>query len=541
MNKLFIILTIIVGLWAIDSDAAVFYADLTVNPHTGVTCSTTGTSTSSPFCSIDLFTEAARSAGDIVFVRRGNATTSHSSVVGALGLTSSGSDASPIIISADNDNLWNDFATSSQTYTVTTGSTTLAASATITGVAVSDFIYVQGDCGETFNTSSVNLCDYYYEVSAVAAETLTLYQPYAGFNGGSGRSLRILPNNPVRGIATCTTCEMTASSDNNWMIIGVDFLSSDTEVLLFTDASNFDIRHSIFQSSGTTDDAVALNSRVDSISFFNTRFFNYENAFNIPSAASGLSAMFIRCKQCYLDGNLVAASSVVESSETAWFEFENSIFIDNVQAPITLARGSVVFARNITTNTTKTILADGLAAELRGYFEDYLREVGDNRQYRTSISTSYAGNGFLQSTSTVRSGGGSNTIMITPTTDTGISYFNNIKLFDYPIYTNTTSKIYSIFFKNSTTTAEFLTNPTLDELWIEAEFWDFASPGTSTRRTIKSTGVIDFIGSPTTWQSLSVTAQPSTTGILYLKGWYRKTKETGILNQFLIDSTPVIQ
>ena len=118
--------------------------------------------------------------------------------------------------------------------------------------------------------------------------------------------------------------------------------------------------------------------------------------------------------------------------------------------------------------------------------------------------------------------------------------FNNsqVKLFDYPIYTDTTSRDYQIFFKAGTTTVEFATSPTADEVYIECEYWGHAS--NNFRRLIRSTGTMDWTTDADFDQSLSITCNPSQTGILYLRGWYAKTKESTFDNVFFVDPRPVI-
>ena len=127
-------------------------------------------------------------------------------------------------------------------------------------------------------------------------------------------------------------------------------------------------------------------------------------------------------------------------------------------------------------------------------------------------------------------------IAVIPTSNTQ-TYLPSL-LFEYPIYTNTTSRQYDIYFM-STSTSNFTADPFATELWIVCEYWVHDTGATSTRKVKKSTGTIDFDGS-TAWQSLSVTCQPSQTGILYLSGWYAKTKETNVSNYFFVDGTPVI-
>ena len=97
-----------------------------------------GTDSSTSFCSIDPFAEVARAPGDQVFVRRGTSTTTGLSTIDPL---SDGTNPNPIIISSDYDNIWGDFSTSTQTYTLAVGSSTMTASANITGIAAGDLIF----------------------------------------------------------------------------------------------------------------------------------------------------------------------------------------------------------------------------------------------------------------------------------------------------------------------------------------------------------------------------------------------------------------
>jgi hypothetical protein len=172
--------------------------------------------------------------------------------------------------------------------------------------------------------------------------------------------------------------------------------------------------------------------------------------------------------------------------------------------------------------------------------EDYNNIIGN------SYFNSYVGNVanlFLTSTSTtVRSGGGATSLELRPTTNLSSTNsavgwdFSKLKLFEYPIYADTTSKTYSVYFYATSTTA-FTADPTASELWIECDYYATASG--ANRKVKKSTGLIDFNGSAT-WQALSVTCQPTQTGILYLRGYYGKTKEAAS-NFFFMDVAPVIQ
>ena len=101
----------------------------------------------------------------------------------------------------------------------------------------------------------------------------------------------------------------------------------------------------------------------------------------------------------------------------------------------------------------------------------------------------------------------------------------------------------------STSTAQWGNNPgtvstaasTTPDMFIECEY---LASTTGAARVIKRSSTasdVNFTGS-TAWQDISLTCQPSQSGILYLRGWYGKPKEgTTFSNQFYMDMTPVIQ
>ncbi len=70
------------------------------------------------------------------------------------------------------------------------------------------------------------------------------------------------------------------------------------------------------------------------------------------------------------------------------------------------------------------------------------------------------------------------------------------------------------------------------------EYWGHAS--NNFRRIMKSTEVIDMNGLADYTESLSVTVGPAQAGVLYLRGYYAKTKESGKANTFFWDLVPVV-
>ena len=251
MKKLIFSLIILGGIFfAKESNAATFYVDLSVNPDSTWG---NGTATTTPFCTIDAFTEAARTAGDIAWVRRGNATTTHSAVPGDLNFTSDGTRQSPLVIAADYDNLWNDFSTSTQTYTVTPGSNVMTASGSITGIAAGDWIYVYGDQIENFNKPVVAGKDYAYEVDFVSDTTLRLKFPYEGLQTGAGLSLRRMPNAPAWGFPSAAF-QWIIGGDNYWSFYGINVAGADTASTILVNGSSINsyFKDMIVQGNGAT-------------------------------------------------------------------------------------------------------------------------------------------------------------------------------------------------------------------------------------------------------------------------------------------------
>ena len=93
MKKLFIIFAFLVLVPLAKVDATAYYVSFETNIVNG-----NGLATTTPFNNLDSFTEVARSAGDIAFVRRGYASTTG---VTDLNFTSDGTIANPLQISAD--------------------------------------------------------------------------------------------------------------------------------------------------------------------------------------------------------------------------------------------------------------------------------------------------------------------------------------------------------------------------------------------------------------------------------------------------------
>lgn len=562
IKKTFFVLIGVLFFAPTSAHAIVYYIDQVNGLNTNA-----GTASTTAFMSIDRFTENSRSAGDIAIVRRGSATTTGLST---LTFTSDGAQGNPIILTSDYDNIWGDFSSSTQTYTVVNGTTTWTASASITDISVNQEIYVEGDCGETYNNKYLNPCMQAYEVESVSGSQIVLTMPYSGNNAGSGKTLRIMPAKPQRGIPS-SSASPTHTTDSNWILKGIDFRSSGTPVISQTSVNNIAYLDLELYGGGSSG-----------------------GCFGSPS--SGITNPFVYAERikCTIFSDATAgliAFSSGASNQNIWFRGRDILvfatsstrgFLDipiNVSQSILLleiANMQGIFAANSLTwaagtsggNTGFTLIAKlrnvktnvpngtsgrfGLdnAASVRNlssqiYEEDVEGTVGDNRfistwhssMFNTSSSTIHA----TTSSYALRSGGGPESEWVRPWTYLATSTpFSAIQLFEYPIYANTSSKQYSMYFM-STSTSAWTTDPVAEQLWIECDMWSHQTgEATSTRRVKRSTEVVDFNGS-TAWQSLSVTCQPTQTGIVYLRGWYAKPKETNKLNEFFFDATPVIQ
>lgn len=509
-------------------------------------CGKNGLATTSPFCSINNFTDNARSAGDKAFVRRGQATTTG---VVAATFTSDGTLNAPIVVSADYDNLWNTFKNTAQTYTLAFGSTTMTASANQSDVVVGDWLYAVGDCTEVATTSAsfgLNPCEFAYEVSAVASTSITFYLPYKGPQTGAGITLRNMKSAPQIGTVTEANQIFTLSLDDYWYIKGLDLRSTNASCVMQDSSPRggalFDM---VFQANGAGD--CAINTIDNSIPLKKARMFNFANAFGSANVRSLLVNDF------FADCNNTASSNFIPTGAQPGMQFS---FYDGTVANCTnlllggTASAETLIFRNVKNNNTYSTLSG--VSFTRAYFEDNFGTVGLNSQTSNQISADSVSTTTISDTANLRAGGGPTNLHIRPpsgTSNTGLSTKNfpssYIKLFEYPIYANTTSKTYTIYFM-STSTTNFASNPftstqagsSTPEMYIECEYYNESSGADRYLKRSNTASAINFTGS-TAWQGISVTCQPTQSGILYLRGWYGKPND-GKSDWFFMDTTPVV-
>lgn len=471
-----------------------------------------------PYGKIDDFASVARSAGDKAIVRRGNSTTCDNGI-SSMGFTSDGTLLNPITIETDYDDVWGDFASSSQTYTVTFGSTTMTASAEITDILAHDWIYVDGD----------ERRDFAYEVASVGGTgttTLTLYLPYKGDQSGSGKGLEIMPDAPIWGEIT-DDYYWGMAIDNWWILQGIEVRGSYLYGQIGMGSSQYGtlLKDMIFQGDGVSTRGIGC-AAAWVITIRKCRTFN--------------------CSPCLSTSNYVVYvyDSLFDANNTGNYVFDSGGTNRHYLIDTTLTNSNTYnlycdknaidcVGRNLILDSEGDFYVYGVISRTQGFVEDFMGVIGNNKAWTRHSPNSIT---MQSETTTVRSGGGATSIKVIPTI-----YINNnwelgyMKLFEYPVYADTVSRQYSMYLRPENATS-FGVSPLADELWIECEYWGSATY--SHRKITKSTGVID--ASSTAWQAISVTCQPSQAGILYLRAYYAKPKEAAS-NIFYTDVAPVIQ
>jgi hypothetical protein len=527
--------------------ATIYYADFTNGSDTN-----DGLSTTTPFQSLNKFANNARSAGDTLYVRRNQASTTN---VTSVTFTSDGTLNNPISISADYDNLWNDFSTLSETATPVFGSKEITVSASSTAIHNS-WIYFGDDCSENATTSTAfksqnfNSCEYAYEVASSSAgkanTILTLYLPYKGRQSGSGVSIRQMGKAPQVGTVTEANIILNITQDFYWVLKGLDIRSTSGSCPGRITQSGDILYDLIIQGNGSGD--CGFGSDMNNVHFNKTRVFNVAN---FSDQQNGNVTMINSLVDC----NNVANSVVINGSGFTGLWRIKSTEIKNcgtllVSSASGNQSGGSLYLTNVVNNNIFANLSAGQSF-VSGYFEDNFNVVGLNSQISNLVSSNTLSTTTISTTTSLRSGGGLKNLFTMPPTGTGNSGistknfpYSYIKLFEYPIYADTSSKTYSMYFMATSSTA-FNINPltstqtgsTTPELYIECEYYN-ASSGAD--RFLKRSNTAGAFTADGTWYPISVTCQPTQSGILYLRGWYAKPND-GRSNFFYMDTTPVIQ
>lgn len=540
MKKLLLIALLATALFPSTGFAARFYIDpgcATPGNGTTVTCSGAG----APLATIDAFTDVARAAGDVAIIKRGVATTT--SALNDVIFTTSGTVNAPITLMADYDNAFGNFATSSQTVTSQFGSVFMATSASTTDMFPNQWIYIAGDCYENTTATSRNGCEYAYQIRYATSTGIQLYLPYKGNNAGSGKVTRVMPFLSPWNITT-GDFQYLMSGDDYWYIKGVHLRSTDSAGAITFGANPEGV--TVMDAFSETDGVTSLTYALPGYATRLSKFVGIHQSTSITvSNGATLSDGYIECIRATQAFSL--AGSAVSYMSNIRVEKCTAFGIFNTQGM------NIVYASNITGSTTPSISGGQYSMLNRSfYIEDFSGTPGLSKMSLSGVldiaSTTES------DTSNLRSGGGPKNMKVQPeagTGNVGVSSMNfphsYLKLFEYPIYTDTTSRTYTVYF-NSTTTSQWTNDPITDssiasttpELFIECDYYG-GSSGAERRITMSNTtNDVDFNGS-TAWQDISVTCQPAQSGILYLRAWYGKRRDTGsAMNQFYVDLTPVI-
>ena len=529
MKKLIYFISITLGLlFASQAQAAIFFVDVTAAGGG------TGLATTSSYNNYSLCVSVARVAGDTCIVRGGTATTS---ITEDLSWLSDGNLVNPLTIQKDMQNYWSDFATSTgYTATPVQGSVTITLSADQSDIVVGEWIYVEGDCFETYNAIYPSTCEYSYEVSAVSSTTLTLFMPYLGGQTASGLALRIMPANPIWG-TTALDFQLNFSGDNYANAWGLDIRGTDSTCTLLTSngaLNNGRYKNMIVQHDGTSSCGYFSDSKAVLVE--NSRFFGG----NGIMASSGYNV-----KNAYVNCNNVASSFAISALGNSGRSsvLANLIVVNcaNTVGATSIGGGQGGGDSRIRNLKHSNVLFNFPAGTpVRIFMEDEFGLVGSSRVLvHNATSATLA---TTTSATTTSLNGAAKNILVQPpsgVSTTGLSATNTpiscLQLLgfedNYRIYSDGTSKTYSLSMI-STTTGHWTANPTKEELWLEAEYYVDSSD--ADRVVKKSTNTLNFTGS-TAYQSLTVTVDPARVGDIIFRAYYCKPLESGKSNWFIVD------
>jgi len=468
---------------------------------------------------------ATLTAGDKVIVRRGMTQV----VTQDLAFTNDGNIVSPIVVEADYDNVWGDEVTAGETATLTFGSKTVTFAGDISAsIAAHKWIYVSGEDNRVFA----------YEVESVSGgsnEIVTLYLPYKGAQAGSGKTIKVMLYNPIWN-TTAGNFEVNIDVDNYWAFQGLHFRGTDSNgVVELDDAGVTLFKDCILEGNGGSDYSLKATDGGNLAILTKCRFYNYVQALK----DGGPGHLYGLAYDCLFDGNSISGSSALGAQESTHAKFydcemKNHTGGDFEATPAAHFHGQV-WGRNCLLGSATEVDRHEQSFPDTFYFEDYDQVVGDNRQL-TGFSVA-EGTPSIQSEATkVRAGGGTTSIKCTPSDKLSTIWeFSKVKLFEYPIYlVKDVEKTFTVYFLEDDHT-DWIANPSATELWIEVEYWGHAT--NAIRKLTKSTGTVDFAGgNDATWHTLTVTVTPLQTGVLYLRGYYCKTKEDGKSNIFYCDT-----
>ena len=408
-----------------------------------------------PFASMDQFTENTRSAGDIAACRRG-ATATYNAANGLLGNTSDGTSEAPITLEADYDDNWSDDVTADQTYTMVFGSKVHTASATITTLAASEWIYVVGDDQKLFA----------YEVDSVATDQLTLFLPFKGTDG-AGKSLTVMLAAPVFGDGVETGPRFDLSNANGFIYQGLELQCNATQGCVEFDASGPNILRDLILDNNGKSNTVALNIIDDSPELFVSKVRTFDSRYGIR-ATNGSGYNQAKLWNCLFDCNNVSSGEGYEfnSGENTFFdecEFKRCAIGDVKMTTNINSKGSAHMRNCVYGSTTKIDSHHRQGTSTYPNWlniEDFNGTLNDTRFF-SAFSDAEGTPEWQSETTTVRTGGSTISTKVTPGISHGIIGHERSArtILDIPIFATTASKKYEIFFRPDAT-ANWTANPT---------------------------------------------------------------------------------
>lgn len=466
-----------------------------------------------PWATLDQFTENARAAGDICTVRRGMTQV----VTSDLTATSDGDPSLPIVLEADYDDVWGDFANSARSYTLAFGSKTVTGDGAVADVVANDWIFVVGEDSRL----------YAYEVESVVAAVITLYLPYKGEQAGAGRTLTVMPYNP-RWNTAAGNFGFVWNSDHWWLIQGIWGRGTDPNGVVYV-SSCIGVVHRDCIAEGNGGGDRGFNHSGDSGLCFVVK----SRSYNGGDYSFGGNKVTIN--DCLADGASVAGSvgiratnhnaqkgvfeTELKNHDTADFDFDT---------PALVTSRNVIMSSALPINNSGGFNGAGVKAM------DFQGTIGDNRQITWMADAD--GTPIIQSELATLYGTDVVGIRVTPSLligyqtgvgGTPLDFFEPslVTILEYPVYLTAAAHIFTAYF--NLPAANFTAAPVASEMWLEVEYWSTNGH----RRVFKSTGVVLADG---TWDSITVACTPASAGIAFFRIIYNKRKEAGDSNIFYV-------
>ena len=368
------------------------------------------------------------------------------------------------------------------------------------------------------------------------ADQIVLFLPYKGAISGAGKTLVRMPYAPKWNTAA-GDFQVNLDGDQYWQFQGLWFRGTDmVGVLEIQNNIWVELRDMILEGNGAGDRAI--NTGLDLSGFISkSRMYNYELGLRTTSIQR------LTFKDCLLDGNKVAASYGVSLNRGGLIPSQDCEFRNHMSGDLggsTSAGWGPIFPKLRNCLLSSAVEYDHMddvdQALAIGYAEDHNQNVGENEQSYALDAVAAGSIAIQKDVVTVRAGGGSSSILVTPMANMSEnSVAGRLLLMEVAIpMVAGVAKTYTIYCKSDDDT-DWGAVPLASELWGELAYWKGAV--FPHRTIIKSVEVCNnFDVDDTVWDTLTVTATPDRTGLAHLSVYYCKTKEGGNANIFNVDT-----